>query len=318
MFGFFRNFAGGDSRRSEKNCGGSLPGCGGSLPGCSDSLPKSKKGCGSCSRNMRHLKAGAVFFILILLTICMMISMTGCTGSSADQNVKGASQKAASTNSAKTAEDGKAAANASGKANDSSEKGDSESNSSGKNSSDDSDIFGGENYEKQNETYEARFDKDAYNKFDKDNAAEYNEAVNYAESYSALMPMSRQELYDRLTTDKNSEFSDDAAGYAVNHINVDWKKNALEAAEKYNRTLQLSKLCLYDQLVSESGDCFSPKEAKYAVDNIDADWNENALEAARNYKELLGMSDDEIYDRLIADDGDRFTAKEAQYAIDHL
>ncbi len=255
-----------------------------------------------------------LILIFVLLQVAVMMIITGC--SSLDNNSRKNGEISKPSTSASTSSPSNQSEN---------EMTQDKSNAHDKNSVDEnisdddsSHKIAGESYEQLNKKYEERFDKEEYNKIDEKHAAEYNEAVDYANSYSSIKPMSREELYERLTTEKGTGFSDGAAGYAINHINVDWQKNALEAAETYNQTLQLSKLCLYDQLVSDSGDRFSPKEAQYAVDNINADWKGNALEAARNYSELLGMSDEEIYERLTSSDGDRFTAEEAQYAIDHL
>ena len=102
--------------------------------------------------------------------------------------------------------------------------------------------------------------------------------------------MSKQALYDQLVSEYGGQFEADAAQYAIDNINADWKSNALKSAESYNETLHMSKQALYDQLVSEYGGQFTKDEAQYAIDNLDADYNKNALLSAESYRDTLSMS----------------------------
>ena len=110
----------------------------------------------------------------------------------------------------------------------------------------------------------------------------------------------------------------DAAKYAVDHVDANWKKNALKAAEQYSETMHMSKKGIYDQLISEYGEKFTKKQAQYAIDNIEADWKKNALESAKSYRDNMNMSKSAIYSQLVSEYGEQFTEEEAQYAIDHL
>ncbi|RXI25490.1 Ltp family lipoprotein, partial [Arcobacter ellisii] len=59
------------------------------------------------------------------------------------------------------------------------------------------------------------------------------------------------------------------AQYAVDHISVDYKKNALRLAKSYVKNINISNQALYDQLVSENGEGFTPEEAQYAMKHLD-------------------------------------------------
>ena len=147
---------------------------------------------------------------------------------------------------------------------------------------------------------------------------EYQNALKKAESYSKMMHMSKQKIYDQLTSEYGEKFPADAAQYAIDNLNVDYKANALEKADSYSKTMHMSKQKIYDQLTSEYGEKFTAEEAQYAVDNLKADYKANALEKAKSYQQTMSMSKDRIYSQLTSDYGEKFTAEEAQYAIDHL
>ena len=147
---------------------------------------------------------------------------------------------------------------------------------------------------------------------------EYQAALKSAQSYNSFMHMSKQGLYDQLTSEYGDGFPADAAQYAVDHIQADWNENALKSAESYADIMHMSKSAIYDQLISEYGDKFEPEQAQYAVDHVQADWNKNALESAKSYREYMSMSSSAIYDQLVSEYGDQFEPDQAQYAIDHM
>lgn len=113
-------------------------------------------------------------------------------------------------------------------------------------------------------------------------------------------------------------FSQQAAQYAIEHVNANWEENALKMAETYSDTMHMSKARIYDQLTSEYGEQFTAEEAQYAVNHVKADWKANALATARNYRDTLNMSPASIKNQLTSAYGEKFTAEEAQYAINHL
>ena len=153
---------------------------------------------------------------------------------------------------------------------------------------------------------------------DPDAPQEYQDALSEAESYATLLHMSKQEIFDQLTSEYGGNYSEEAAQYAVDHLQADWKENALEKARQYSDLLHMSKLGIYDILTSEYGEQFTEEEAQYAIDRLDVDWKLNALEKAKSYLEYSDMSDEELFDQLTSEYGEQFTAEEAQYAIDHL
>ena len=80
--------------------------------------------------------------------------------------------------------------------------------------------------------------------------------------------MSKQGIYDQLTSEYGEDFSEEAGQYAIDHLEADWNANALKKAEQYQEMMAMSPSAIYDQLVSEYGEQFTPEEAQYAIDNL--------------------------------------------------
>ncbi|ELK47406.1 Ltp family lipoprotein [Halobacillus sp. BAB-2008] len=98
---------------------------------------------------------------------------------------------------------------------------------------------------------------------------EYSSALSKAESYAETMNMSKAAIYDQLVSEYGEQFPEEAAQYAIDNIEFDWKANALKKAESYADTMDMSTAAIYDQLVSEHGEQFTEEEAQYAVDNLE-------------------------------------------------
>lgn len=147
---------------------------------------------------------------------------------------------------------------------------------------------------------------------------EYQSALAKAETYSDMMHMSKQGIYDQLVSEYGEKFSEDAAQYAIDNLAADWNANALAKAETYSDAMHMSKQGIYDQLTSEYGEQFTAEEAQYAVDNLEADYNYNALQTAISYQDNMNMSPDAIHDQLTSEYGEQFTEEEADYAIANL
>lgn len=98
--------------------------------------------------------------------------------------------------------------------------------------------------------------------------AEYKSALKKAESYSNTMHMSKQGIYDQLTSEYGEKFSPEAAQYAVDNVKADWNANALEKAKDYQDTMAMSPESIRDQLTSENGEQFTQEEADYAIANL--------------------------------------------------
>lgn len=98
---------------------------------------------------------------------------------------------------------------------------------------------------------------------------EYQNALAKAKIYSDTMHMSKQAIYDQLTSEYGEQFPEDAAQYAIDNLKADYKENALEKAKTYQKDMHMSKSAIYDQLISEYGEQFTEEEAQYAIDHLD-------------------------------------------------
>ncbi|MCI8481533.1 MAG: hypothetical protein HFJ27_00060 [Clostridia bacterium] len=81
------------------------------------------------------------------------------------------------------------------------------------------------------------------------------------------MNMSKQGIYKQLTSTVEG-FTKEEAQYAVDNINADWSKNALEKAKTYQNTMKMSKNAIFRQLTSNV-EGFTKSEAQYAIDNLE-------------------------------------------------
>ncbi|GAA0863706.1 Ltp family lipoprotein [Paraclostridium tenue] len=109
----------------------------------------------------------------------------------------------------------------------------------------------------------------AKEKIKEDIPTEYKSALRKAKVYSDTMAMSKAGLYDQLTSEYGEKFSQEAAQYAIDNIDANWKENALKKAKTYQGSMAMSPSAIYDQLKSEHGEKFTEEEAQYAVDNLE-------------------------------------------------
>lgn len=98
--------------------------------------------------------------------------------------------------------------------------------------------------------------------------AEYKSALNKAVSYSETMHMSKQSIYNQLTSEYGEKFSTEAAKYAIDNMTADWNANALVKAKNYQDTMNMSPAAIRDQLTSEYGEKFTKSEADYAIQHL--------------------------------------------------
>lgn len=103
----------------------------------------------------------------------------------------------------------------------------------------------------------------------KEPTTEQKNALRKAESYAKTMHMSKQGIYDQLTSEYGEGFDKEAAQYAMDNIEWDWNANALAKAKSYRDTMSMSKNKIYDQLISQYGEKFTKEEAQYAIDHLD-------------------------------------------------
>ena len=101
----------------------------------------------------------------------------------------------------------------------------------------------------------------------KEPTAEEKNALKKAETYSNSLHMSKQGIYNQLTSSVEG-FTKEAAQYAIDNIEADWNKNALEKAKTYQTSMNMSSKAIYNQLTS-SVEGFTKSEAQYAIDNLD-------------------------------------------------
>lgn len=97
---------------------------------------------------------------------------------------------------------------------------------------------------------------------------EYKNALEKAKRYNKIMHMSKQGLYDQLTSEYGEKFSAEAAQYAIDNLDADYNANALAKAKEYESQMAMSPSAIYDQLVSDYGEKFTEEEAQYAIDNL--------------------------------------------------
>jgi hypothetical protein len=87
-------------------------------------------------------------------------------------------------------------------------------------------------------------------------------AVRSAESYLRYTGFSRVGLIRQL---RFEGFTDAEAVYAVDHITVDWHRQASRVAESYLRFSGFSRTGLVGQLLYEG---FTPAEAQYGASSV--------------------------------------------------
>lgn len=97
---------------------------------------------------------------------------------------------------------------------------------------------------------------------------EHKNALIKAEMYGKTMHMSKQKIYDQLTSEFGEKFPPEAAQYAIDNVKLDYNKLALEKAKTYQTQMAMSRDQIYEQLTSDAGEGFTPEEARYAIDNL--------------------------------------------------
>lgn len=101
-----------------------------------------------------------------------------------------------------------------------------------------------------------------------DVSIEYENALTQAKMYNQNLSLSKDGLFRQLTSEYGGQFSEDAANYAIEHLDADYKAAALEKAKSYQSGLSMSKNAIYDQLVSDA-EGFTEEEAEYAIEHLE-------------------------------------------------
>jgi hypothetical protein len=85
-------------------------------------------------------------------------------------------------------------------------------------------------------------------------------------THLAMSGFSEQGLYEQLSSSAGEGFSQAEAQYAVDHVDADWNKEAVESARSYLEMSPMSRNELIQQLSSSAGEGFTYEQALYAVD----------------------------------------------------
>lgn len=117
--------------------------------------------------------------------------------------------------------------------------------------------------------------------------ADYRSALRQAETYANTMHMSKQGVYDQLTSEYGGQFSAKAAQYAIDNVKADWNANALAKAKTYQEDMAMSPEAIRDQLTSKDGEKFTADEANYAIEHL----NGGAVVAGRATDDVAGRAD---------------------------
>lgn len=89
-------------------------------------------------------------------------------------------------------------------------------------------------------------------------------------SYLNTAHLSKQGLYDQLTSEYGSQMTPEEANAAIARIDplVNWNNLAVLSAQSYRDTGNLTGQALLDQLTSEYGSKFPADQAQYGVDHV--------------------------------------------------
>jgi hypothetical protein len=136
-------------------------------------------------------------------------------------------------------------------------------------------------------------------------------AFDAARYYLDTEAVSKSALLQRMGGGVGGAYSEAEALYAVNHVDADWKAEAVEDAE--NRESPLSPKRLMEYLTLDNG--FSKAEATYAVSHAGRDWNAEAVMAAKSVLAADALSKSQLIKEL-AHWG--FTDAQVRYAVEKV
>ena len=92
----------------------------------------------------------------------------------------------------------------------------------------------------------------------------YSAALKTAQDYNRIH-LSKKRIYEMLIYEG---FNSDTAQYAINHLQADYKANALAQAREYRKYNNLSKTEIYERLTSPYFRKFTKEEANYAIQHL--------------------------------------------------
>jgi Host cell surface-exposed lipoprotein len=94
------------------------------------------------------------------------------------------------------------------------------------------------------------------------------QALGAAQDYLEFSGFSKAGLIDQLSSEYGDGFPRKDATWAVNHLEVDWRKQAVRSAKDYLDLSHFSRQGLIDQLSSKHGDKYTVAEATYAANQV--------------------------------------------------
>lgn len=100
---------------------------------------------------------------------------------------------------------------------------------------------------------------------------EFKNALKNAKNYAETMHMSKKAIYKQLTSEYGENFPAEAAQYAVDNLEWNYKENAYKTAKIYQDKMSMSISKIKEQLISEYGEQFTEEEAQYAIDKLSSE-----------------------------------------------
>lgn len=91
--------------------------------------------------------------------------------------------------------------------------------------------------------------------------------MELAETYNASLHLSKQGLYEHLLNYDKIVITEEEAQYAIDHIDADFKENAVKTAIAYRDYMGMSGQEIYDMLRSDTSK-FTSEEARYAIEHM--------------------------------------------------
>jgi hypothetical protein len=136
-------------------------------------------------------------------------------------------------------------------------------------------------------------------------------AFDAARYYLDTDAVSKSALLQRMGGGVGETYSEAEALYAVNHVNADWKAEALEEAKRRESPISPKRLMWY---LTED-DMFSKAEATYALRHAGRDWNAEAVVAARAALDADPLSTSQLAKELKLEG---FSAAQVRYAVEKV
>jgi hypothetical protein len=138
-------------------------------------------------------------------------------------------------------------------------------------------------------------------------------AFDAARYYLDTEAVSKVALLQRMGWGVGESYSEAEALYAVNHVDAEWKAEAVEDAKNREPDTPLSPKRLMVYLTEADG--FSKAEAMYAVSHAGRDWNAEAVMAAKRALDADALSKSQLIKALKLAG---FTDAQVRYAVEKV